>query len=533
MFMRAITRNTRMTSAEAAGSGGRPPNGQSLVRRRRASSRCLASIGDDRTVTGVVMPQDLSAEGPPLPPARALALLGQLAEQLEGAHQGGVLDPNLDLGAERLQYVSPEQILGQTKGPPSDVYSLSAVLYRYLTGAVPFPHGRGRAVLFWHLHAPRPRPTAVRPSLPAAIDGVLVRGMATDPAARPPTAGALIEESRRALRVGPAVEAEGSRAEPAAVAAQPRWSARRAGGRRIGLLATSSVVALSVAAGVVGFLVAGAADDPSRSSLANAGRLQLRAPADWRRPAEPRVPSSLRLAAPVVLAPHESSEARLVAGVATPAATVAMLSRLGASPPSGELVALGGVQARRYRVLEPRGGAGPMTLYVAPTNRRVATIACVADGASVAASFMRRCEGVAASISLAEGRFTPVGPSASQSYGQARALRRLNAARSSYRSQVGQSRTPAGVAEAARELAFVHTREALVLRSLDFAGIARPGGLAVVRALRRAAAAYRSLAATAENGDRRGYAAARRSALAADAALRRGLQMLRLVGYGP
>jgi hypothetical protein len=487
-------------------------------------------------VTGVVMPQDVSAQGPPLPPARALELLGQLAEQLEDAHQGGVLDPHLDLGPERLQYVSPEQILGQTKGPPSDVYSLSAVLYRYLTGVVPFPHGHGRAVLFWHLHAPRPRPTAVRPSLPAAIDGVIARGMATDPAARPPTAGALIEESRGALRVRAADSRRApgpARREPAVVAPQPRRAARWTGGKRIGLLAMSAVAALAVAAGVAGFLVAGAADEPSRSSLANVGRLQLEAPADWLHPAEPDVPSSLPLAAAVVLGPRDRSATRLVAGVATPAATVAMLSRLGASPPSGELVELGRVQARRYRVPEQRGVAGPMTLYVAPTDGRVATIACVADRAFVAASFMRRCEGVAASISLAEGRFTPVGPSAPQRLGQARVFRRLNAARSSYRSQVRQSRTPAALAEAARELALVHAREADAMRSLDFSGIARPGGLAAVRALRRAAAAYRSLAATAENRDRRGYAAARRSALAADAALRRGLQMLRLVGYGP
>ena len=95
----------------------------------------------------------------------------------------------------------------------------------------------------------------------------------------------------------------------------------------------------------------------------------------------------------------------------------------------------------------------------------------------------------------------------------------------------GRPSCPA-LAEAARDLAFLHTREARVLRSLDFAGIARPGGLAAVRALRRAAAAYGSLAAKADNGDRRGYAAARRSALAADAAIRRALQMLRLVGYG-
>ena len=207
MFMRAITRSTRITPAEAPGSGGRPPNRESLPAHPRAAWLCrLASIGDDPLVIGVVTPQAPAAHGAPLEPARALEQLGQLARQLDSVNHEGVLDPDLDLGAERLQYVSPEQILGRPRGLPSDVYSLSAVLYRHLTGAVPFPDGHGRALFFWHLHAPRPRPTAVRPDLPAAIDAVIERGMATDPSARPPSPGALIEEARSAFGLGPAPE---------------------------------------------------------------------------------------------------------------------------------------------------------------------------------------------------------------------------------------------------------------------------------------------------------------------------------------
>ena len=134
-------------------------------------------------------------------------------------------------------------------------------------------------------------------------------------------------------------------------------------------------------------------------------------------------------------------------------------------------------------------------------------------------------------MDLPDGRFLPVGPNARQTQGQARVFRRLNAARSRYRARVRRSKTGTGLADAALELALVHARAARVLRSLELSGIARPGGVAAVRALERAAGAYRSLGATAEAGNRRGYARARRSALAADAALRRGLRMLRLVGY--
>jgi hypothetical protein len=393
-------------------------------------------------------------------------------------------------------------------------------------------------VLFWHLHAPRPRPSSVRPDLPPAIDRVIARGMAPDPADRPATAGALIEEARVALGSG-GVEPTGSqdaagpaRGESVAVSGRPRRRPLgRASGTRTALLSLG-VVALVAAAAAAGFIVGGVVDHSSRAALATAGRLQLMAPADWRRSVGPTGNSSLGLNHAVVLAAPESPGAWLSAGATTPADSVAALTRLHASPPAGEVVSLGSVRARRYRAHDAPGAAGPVTLYVAAMDRGVATVACVAGSASAAASFMPRCEEVAVSMRLADGHFTPIGPSARQAKGQAAVLQRLNTARSSYRSRVKRSRTAAGLEAAACELADAHAREALVLQSLDFAGIAQPGGRAAVRAVQRAAAAYRSVGVAAADGDRRGYAAARRSALAADAKIRRALRLLRIVGYG-
>jgi len=514
--------------------------------------------------------EDVLARGP-LEPERALELLAPVADALDAAQARGVVHSNLQpatiridaSGGDRavvdfssdwatrgrpprgagseapLQYVSPEQILGRDEGPTSGVYSLSAVLYRCLTGSVPFPHGRERAVLFWHLHAPRPRVTDLRPDLPAAIDPVLARGMATDPAARHPTARALMEDARQALGTAADVtlparsRAAGHEGRAKHAAGRPRQAVGRDSRRRRALISLGVVVPLALAAGALGFAVAGALDDPQpRPSLASAGPLQLAAPADWRRAVTTTSPASLRLTDPLVLAPTGSQRTRLVAGIATPSASVALLARLHASPPYGELVSLGQTQARRYRAARLPGLAGPTTLFVAPADRGIATVACLAEGAPAAASFMPRCERVAGSLHLAEGQFVPAGPSGRQATDLVRAFRRLNTTRSRYRSRLDQSRAPARQARAARTLVRVHVREARALRSLALTGLAEPGGRAAIRALEDAAGAYRAAARAAIRDDRGSYAAARTSAMAADAELRRALRMLRLVGYG-
>jgi hypothetical protein len=426
-----------------------------------------------------------------------------------------------------LQYLSPEQLLGRDEGERSEVYSLSALLYEYLTGSVPFPQGRRRALLFWHLHAPRPRPTDLRPELPPAIDHVIARGMARDPGARHPSIRAFLEDARRALCSEAASQLRSPRPAPsAAPAARPPRGRRRASS----LLAVA--LGLAVAAGALGFAVAGELEDPPspQPALLSAGPVRLAAPEDWRPSESPRRLAGLSLADPVVLAPS-TGRARLAAGMATTREAVALLARLDASPPAGELVALGRIEARRYRAARVPGLAGPATFYMAPADAGVATIACVRGGASTPASFMSRCERVAASLRLARGRSRPAGPSGRQAAGLRRALRRLNGARSSYRARLARSRRAVQQAAAARVVARAHLRAGRSVRSLALTGLAQPGRRAAIGALERSAAAYRDAARAAARGESGTYTRARRSALAADAALRRALRMLRVVGY--
>ena len=81
-------------------------------------------------------------------------------------------------------YVSPEQAHGEPVDHRSDIYSLGCVLYELLTGRQPFEADNPVAVAYQHVHdAPTP-PSALEPSVPQALEAVVLRAMEKDPAAR-------------------------------------------------------------------------------------------------------------------------------------------------------------------------------------------------------------------------------------------------------------------------------------------------------------------------------------------------------------
>ncbi len=91
------------------------------------------------------------------------------------------------------RYLSPEQILGTSIGPRSDLYALGVVLFEALAGETPFGGHMDAALLFKHLkEAPPPLPPDV--SRPPALDDLLSRLLAKSPSLRPASAGALRKE---------------------------------------------------------------------------------------------------------------------------------------------------------------------------------------------------------------------------------------------------------------------------------------------------------------------------------------------------
>jgi tRNA A-37 threonylcarbamoyl transferase component Bud32 len=99
-------------------------------------------------------------------------------------------------------YMSPEQIEGRPLDGRSDVFSMGVVLYELLAGERPFPGDSISTVIYRILHD-RPAPLAeVSPRLPRALDHILAKALAKDPAHRFATAQAFQEALGEFLDTG-------------------------------------------------------------------------------------------------------------------------------------------------------------------------------------------------------------------------------------------------------------------------------------------------------------------------------------------
>lgn len=186
-------------------------------------------------VEGVDLRERLRRQGR-LNPERAIDVLGQVAEALDGAHAAGLVHRDVkpanillrdepegehayvcDFGLARhlssasslttdrglvgtIDYIPPEQIEGGDIDGRADVYSLGCVLFECLAGSRPFDRESELSVVFAHLNEPPPRLSDLAPELPAAFDDVFANALAKSPAARYSTCTELVEAARAALQ---------------------------------------------------------------------------------------------------------------------------------------------------------------------------------------------------------------------------------------------------------------------------------------------------------------------------------------------
>jgi eukaryotic-like serine/threonine-protein kinase len=154
-------------------------------------------------------------------------------------------------------YMSPEQVMGTTVGPPADTYALTTMAYELLAGAIPFEGEGMLELLYAHVHREPPAASTRNPDLSPAVDAVLSRGLAKDPASRWETGSAMVGALREALAgaAAPAVDATmalpqtlppapAPAGDPAVAATPPR---KRRFGRRLVFGALGGVLLVALA----------------------------------------------------------------------------------------------------------------------------------------------------------------------------------------------------------------------------------------------------------------------------------------------
>src|SRR5580700_8498636 len=150
-----------------------------------------------------------------LEPAAAIEIVVQILRAARFAHRRGVIHRDLkphnvildeegrarvtDFGIARAgasdmtltgsimgtaQYLSPEQAQGLAVSASSDLYSVGVILYELLTGVVPFEGETAVAIAFKQVSAEPRAPSSVNPAVPAALDAIVLRALAKDPAQR-------------------------------------------------------------------------------------------------------------------------------------------------------------------------------------------------------------------------------------------------------------------------------------------------------------------------------------------------------------
>jgi len=189
--------------------------------------------------------------GRPLPLEWCAQIIGQVADALDFAHSQGIVHRDVkpanvlmvrddwallsDFGIAKMmessaagltgvgvgigtpEYMSPEQGQGYAVDGRSDIYSLGIMLFHMLTGVLPYTADTPLAVVLKHVTGPLPLPRSVNPAIPEAVERVILKATAQNPADRYQKAGEMVEALKAvALLREPVVPNEDQYRRPAA-----------------------------------------------------------------------------------------------------------------------------------------------------------------------------------------------------------------------------------------------------------------------------------------------------------------------------
>lgn len=171
----------------------------------------------------------------PMKTERIIEVITQIAGALDHAHKTGIIHRDVkpsnvlldgqwgllsDFGLAKMvensvdltgtgvgmgtpAYMSPEQGMGKKVDHRTDIYALGIILYEMLTGQVPHRAETPIATVMKRINEPLPLPRSLNPHIPEAVERVLLKALAMEPADRFDSAGEMAAVLKAAFGPNP------------------------------------------------------------------------------------------------------------------------------------------------------------------------------------------------------------------------------------------------------------------------------------------------------------------------------------------
>ncbi len=147
----------------------------------------LNTLHHDRVAHGDVSARNIVS----LPDGQCRLQLAGLWETYSASQTAGLVAlPNM------APYLAPEVSAGAMPSPASDTYSVGILLYQLLSGRLPYSADTAVSMALKHATAGIPSVRIYNSAVPAALDEIVKKAMAKDPAARYANAGELLSDLR-------------------------------------------------------------------------------------------------------------------------------------------------------------------------------------------------------------------------------------------------------------------------------------------------------------------------------------------------